>query len=166
MKRSEYHGINIAELKPGDIITAEELVRLYELNVPIGSNHVRKQPMFAFLLCLKNDIEATLYDLGKFARCVQRRNDFHLIQSAAASEYGKEQFERAIGKAIKESVLINLVDTSEMSDDDKIRHIRVCHVMSEHVSAVNNIRDKLGMITGGKNAYAQLRSGEKIDWGE
>jgi hypothetical protein len=53
-----------------------------------------------------------------------------------------------------------------VEDSESVQRIGEERGMAGHGSAVNNIRDKLGMITGGKNAYAQLRSGEKIDWGK
>ena len=165
MKRAEYYGIKISELKPGDIVTSEDLENLYEKNVPIGDNKKRIKPIWAFILTLKRDIESTLFDLGRYARCVQRRNDLHVIQGASLSDYTANQAEKGIGKLLKEATIMNLVDMADMDGDQINRHNRAVFVLSNQCGALEDINNKIAMTTGSVTAARQIeRKKDKSEW--
>lgn len=131
----------------------------------IGDNKKRIKPIWAFILTLKRDIEETLFHLGRYARCVQRRNDLHIIQGSALSEYTALQAERGLGKILKEATIMNLVDKTGMDENQIKRHDRASFVISQQVGALEDVNNRLALKAGNTSASNQIvRSKNKKEW--
>ena len=160
----QYHGIEISKLKPGDVISEEELHSIYEKNVPLEADHTRKTPFFAFVLEFRYRVEKTLFELGKFARVVQRDGGITLIQNDDMSVYTQKQIEKAIRKVMRETAMFRLTNTDKMTPEQLVKHKRNMCDAEEQVGAIFTTRNRLGLITGSTKVYGQLRSDKKIDW--
>lgn len=164
MKKIEYVGIDISKLKPGDVITKDTLDELYEKNIPVGDDHLRKTPMHIFIMDLCKNIESALFNLGRYARCRQKHYDIHVIQGAELSEYTSKQAVRAIGKIMREATIMELVDTSKMDDDANKIHERKKIIIQQHAKVLQESRNKAGLINGVVFSYLQLRNTTGEEW--
>lgn len=155
MKKAEYLGLDILELKPGDVITSEQLHRLYTDN----TNKTNDVPFWSFCLRLKVDIENTLFWAGHPVAVRQKRMDMHIIQHAEMSEYCYNLAEKYLAQVVRKTALMKLVDVGPMTDEERKVHARRAFIMDEVLSSLIEKRNRLGLSSGEIMALAQLKEG-------
>ena len=152
MEEPKYAGIEISKLKAGDVITADSLQELHGENTEPG---VESQ-FWSFVLKLKSDILNYHFKNGTPVAVTQKRGDLHIIQSNEMSEYCVAVHDSSLRRMAKYNVLMNYVDTSEMTADDIRKHERRSYVMSEQMGAVLKARSRLGLTSGVMLSNAQI----------
>jgi len=147
-----YFGIDPSEMKPGDVITHDQLQELFIKN-PRKSNRLE-----FFVLQLKQDIIAACANAGRPVAVRQKRGDMHIIQGNEMSEYCGDSVEMSIKRAARYTAMINQVVVDEMTPEEKKDHDRRAFVATEQISAIAKARNKLKLSAGSINAVLSNRS--------
>lgn len=155
ISKSMYIGIDITELKSGDVITENKLRDLYRFNTD-KDKRIKSDLYWSFCLNLKNNIERFHFNNGTPVVVRQKKGDFHVIQGNEMSEYCYERGEAGLKSLAKYSILMNLVDDSKMTNKDRKDHERRTVVMNEQLKSVLDSRNKLGLSNGLMLSAAQV----------